>query len=76
MKTLKSLMWKTFYRFKHGANFNSEYVKSKMLGLYLYEQNNQKVGIGRNYNALGEQVRGWHRRRYHSSHPLIKKYCD
>lgn len=77
MSKLKNKLWVIYYRLK----FKDAYAtKMKSLGLfsdYLNEQNNSTVGIGRNYNAAGDQIRGWYRATHCSrpnTHPLIARY--
>jgi len=81
MENLKKTFWRAYYRMTLGAEESNRRMQSaKLFGGYLDEQS-EKVGIGRNYDVQGNQIRGWHRRSHHapppakSSHPLIDKYC-
>jgi hypothetical protein len=81
MKNLKKTFWRAYYRLTLGTEESNRRIKSaKMFGGYLAEQS-ERVGIGRNYDIQGNQIRGWHRRSPHSpppaksSHPLLDKYC-
>jgi hypothetical protein len=80
MKNLTKTFWRAYYRLTLGAEENSRRVESaKMFGGYLAEQS-ESVGIGRNYDVNGNQIRGWHRRSARlasprDSHPLIERYC-
>jgi hypothetical protein len=77
---LISAGWKTYYKFKLKDEYASKVKSASKLLTYMSEQNNSGIGIGRNYDIQGNQIRGWHRRSHHrpptkSSHPLIDKYC-
>lgn len=76
---LGAAFWRAFYRVKLGERYNAARSSAVLFSGYLKEQNSSKIGIGRNYNSRGEQIRGWHRRSHHApaknSHPLIDKYC-
>jgi hypothetical protein len=80
MKNLKKTFWRAYYRLTLGAEESSRRAKSaESFGRYLSQQS-EKVGIGRNYDVKGNQIRGWHKptpriARISNSHPLIEKYC-
>lgn len=75
---LKAAAWKTYYRFKLKTGYASAMKSASGMSIYLAEQNNSGIGIGRNYNIRGEQIRGWHRPTPRTlraaDHPLIAKY--
>lgn len=75
---IKAAFWRAFYRLKFKDQYNARMKYTATLCGYLSEQNEYGIGIGRNYNDRGEQIRGWHRptpRAFRSNvHPLIAKY--
>jgi hypothetical protein len=80
MTNFKQKMWRLYYRLTLGAEESERRIQSAItLGIYL-ENQSADVGIGRNYDVQGNQIRGWHRRSYHpappqrNSHPLLDKY--
>jgi hypothetical protein len=80
MKNLKKTFWRAYYRLTLGAEESSRRAKSaESFGRYLAQQSDT-IGIGRNYDVNGNQIRGWHKPtarivRIDNSHPLIEKYC-
>ena len=69
-----------YYRLKLGSEGSAKKFESaKLFGDYLSHQS-VGAGMARNYDAQGNQIRGWHRRSYHpappqrNSHPLLDKY--
>jgi hypothetical protein len=80
MKNLKKTFWRAYYRVTLGAEENSRRIQSaENFGRYLANQS-AEVGIGRNYDVNGNQIRGWYKpvtraAPPRNSHPLIEKYC-
>lgn len=75
---IKAKLWRSFYKFKFKHKYEQCISNASLFGTYLKEQNDNGIGIGRNYNIHGEQIRGWHRpiskpiKKY--VHPLVEKY--
>lgn len=76
MKKLKSLFWRTYHRLTLGDTYDTVLANARLFGGYLNEQADGNYAK-RQYNALGEQIRGYHKPLYKSAnveHHLIQKY--